>query len=128
MSDKPIILLLETEAVARHALAQYLRECGYLVIEAANTDEAIAYFKGGDTSVETALLDVRASGAENAFELANWIRSHYTTDVVLVGAIETAAHKAAELCKAGLTLSHPYEHTAVLDLIKRLRAERDRRQ
>lgn len=128
MSDKPVILLLETEAVARHALAQYLRECGYLVVEAANTDEAIAYFKGGDTSIETALLDVRASGAENVFELTRWIRSHYAADVVMVGAIETAAHKAAELCKTGPTLAHPYEHTAVLDLIKRLRAERDRRQ
>jgi CheY-like chemotaxis protein len=128
MSDKPVILLLETEAVARHALAQYLRACGYLVVETANTDEAIAYFKGGAASVETALLDVRAAGAENVFELATWIRSHCSADVVLVGAIETAAHKAAELCKTGPTLARPYEHTAVVDLIKRLRAERDRRQ
>lgn len=128
MSVKPVVLLLETEAVARHALAQYLRECGYLVVEATSTDEAIAYFQGGDASVDTALLDVRASGAENVFELARRIRSQYRAEVVLVGAIETAAHKAAELCETGPTLARPYEHSAVLDLIKRLRAERDRSQ
>lgn len=125
MSDDPVILLLETEAVARHALAQYLRECGYRVLEASNTDEARLCFQGAG-AIEIALLDVRAVGAEDAFRLAHWIRAHHSTDVVMVGALEKAATKAAEICSEGPELTRPYEHTKVVDLIKQLRAARDR--
>lgn len=125
MSDKPVILLLEMDAVARHPLAQYLRECGYMVVEAKDTDEARACFQGPNL-IEIAFLDVRASGAEDAFRLARWIRSHHRADVVMVGGLEKAATKASELCQAGPKLTRPYEHTNVVDLIKQLHAARDR--
>ena len=128
MMDKPVVLLLETEAVARHALGEYLRECGFMVVEATNTDEAMTLFQGADVSVEPALIDVRAAGAADAFGLARWIRARYDWNVVMVGAIDAAARKAKEICESGPTLARPYEHTAVVTLIKRLRAERDRRQ
>lgn len=126
MSAKPVVLLAEADAVVRHTLAEYLRECGYRVVEAATTDEAEAYFQSGDALIDAALLDVRASGSKTVFELAQWIRAQYSTDVVMVGAVEAAAQKAGELCESGPTLSRPYEHTVVVDLVKRLRAERDR--
>lgn len=127
MSNKPVILLVETEAVARHALAQYLRECGYMVVEAANTDEARASFAACG-SIDVAFVDVRASGAEDAFSLAHWIRAQCAADVVMVGSIDKAAAKAADLCEAGPKLARPYEHTKVVDLIKQLRAARDRKR
>jgi len=125
VNDDPVVLLLETEAVARHALAQYLRECGYRVFEASGTDEARMCFQGHG-AIEIALLDVGAVGGEDAFRLAQWIRAHHSADVVMVGALEKAATKAAELCSEGPKLARPYEHTKVVDLIKQLRAARDR--
>ena len=126
MNGKPVILLLETEAVVRHPLAEYLRHCGYAVIEATDTNEAMAFLQSGEITIEAALLDVRAKGAQDVFVLAGWIRSNCSADVIMVGAVEAAAQKAAELCEAGPKLSRPYEPSAVVDLIKRLRAERNR--
>ena len=126
MSAKPVVLLLESEAVVRHALAEYLRECGYQVVEAAVTDEAMEYFSRADVSVTVALLDVRAAGNQDIFTLAQWIRAQHPTDVVMIGGVESAAKKAGEICQSGPSLSRPYTHTSVLDLIKRLRAERER--
>jgi len=34
------ILIVDGDIVTRHAIADYLRHCGYKVVEAANTDEA----------------------------------------------------------------------------------------
>jgi hypothetical protein len=45
---------------------------------------------------------------------------------VMIGGIESGAKKAGEICQAGPSLPRPYAHTSVLDLIKRLRAERER--
>lgn len=127
MNANPVVLLLETEAVARHTLAEYLRACGYRVVEATNTHEAKAYFEQGDAPVQAAILDARASGEQDVFTLARWIRTQHSADVAMVGAVESAAEKAAQLCEAGPMLTRPYEPSGVVDLIKRLRAERDRR-
>ena len=126
MSARPVVLLLETETVVRHALAEYLRECGYQVVEAAATNEASEYLSSGEGSVDVALLDVRAAGDQDVFTLAQWIRAQHTADVVMIGGIESGAKKAGEICQAGPSLPRPYAHTSVLDLIKRLRAERER--
>lgn len=126
--QRPVVVLLETEAVSRHALSEYLRECGYRVVEAASTDEALNYFEKGDAPIEAALLDVATSGASDVFSLARWLRAKRPdVDVVLVGSLETSAKKAAELCQAGPSLSKPYDHAQVIDLIKRLRADRERK-
>ena len=37
---RPCILLVECDIVVRSPLAEYLRECGYRVLEAVNTIEA----------------------------------------------------------------------------------------
>jgi hypothetical protein len=73
-----------------------------------------------------AFLDVRAAGDQDVFTLAQWIRARNTTDVVMVGGIESAAKKAGEICQAGPSLARPFAHTSVLELIKSLRAERER--
>lgn len=123
----PVVLLLESDAIARHALAEFLRACGYRVVEAASTDEAYAFFAGRGEAVDTALLDAQAAGAQTAFALAHWLRANRPqTQIAISGVLERAAHKVGELCENGPTLAKPYDHAHVLDLIKRLRAERDR--
>ena len=39
---RPIILLVEDDILVRHPLADYLRECGFTVVEAVNGAEAKA--------------------------------------------------------------------------------------
>jgi len=45
------ILLVEDEILTRTVIAEYLRECGYKVIEAASADEAIVVLLWPDIGV-----------------------------------------------------------------------------
>ncbi|WP_425989927.1 response regulator [Afipia sp. DC4300-2b1] len=126
-SDKHCILIVESDVLVRQPLAEYLRECGYRVIEAVNDAEAREFFAKGVAQVDAVLADVNTSG-EARFSLATWIRQNYPgTRVILAGTMATAAQKAGDLCEDGPALSKPYDHRLVLDHIKRMLATRDRK-
>jgi CheY-like chemotaxis protein len=119
------ILIVDAEVVSRHVIADYLRHCGYRVVEAANTDEAFIALGEPTLSVDVILCDVSAVGSRNGFELAHWVQSNRPElEVRLAGGMEKAAESAAELCESGPHLARPYEPEAVIDYIKRLRASR----
>ena len=54
LTDKPNlqkILFVEDEVLVRMPIAQYLRDCGYRVIEAANAEEAMTVLMQKETAV-----------------------------------------------------------------------------
>ena len=125
MSD-PCILIVEEDLLVRTPLAEYLRECGYRVLEASSTGDARALLEEGSRQVDIVLVEVK-SGEPSGFALASWVRTHLPiTQVVLAGTIATATEKAGDLCQEGPALSKPYDHRLVLDHIQRLLAARDR--
>lgn len=118
------ILVVDGDIVARHAISEYLRHCGYAVVEAANTDEAMTALKEPTLSLDIIVCDIAAIGAQSGFELASWVRAHKPgLEVRLAGTLESAAGTAADLCEAGPHLARPYEPEAVVDYVKRLRTE-----
>jgi CheY-like chemotaxis protein len=121
----PAILIVDGDIVSRHVIADYLRHCGYSVVEAANTDEGLIALGEQTLSIDVILCDISAVGSQNGFELSNWVRANRPElEVRFAGSIEMAAETAAELCETGPHLARPYEPGAVIDYIKRLRASR----
>ena len=119
------ILIVDGDIVSRHVIADYLRHCGYAVVEGANTDEALTALGEPTLSIDVILCDVSALGSRSGFELANWVRTNRPElEVRLAGGVEMAAETAAELCESGPHMQRPYEPEAVVDYIKRLRASR----
>ena len=119
------VLIVDADIVSRHVIADYLRHCGYAVVEAANTDEAFVGLAEPTLSIDVILCDVSALGSRSGFELVNWVRENRPElEVKLAGGVEMAAQTAAELCESGPHLKRPYEPEAVVDYIKRLRASR----
>lgn len=117
------VMIVDADIVSRHAIADYLRHCGYAVVEAANTDEALIALREPTLSIDVIVCDIAAIGARSGFELASWVRqSRPELEVRLAGTLEGAASTAAELCESGPHLARPYEPEAVVDYIKRLRA------
>ena len=117
------ILIVDGDIVSRHAIAGYLRHCGYDVIEAANTDEALLALGEESLSIDVIVCDIAAVGARSCFELANWVRKYQPgLEVRLAGSLESVAKTAAELCESGPHLAKPYDSEAVVDYVKRLRA------
>jgi DNA-binding response OmpR family regulator len=121
------VLLVEDEVLIRLPIAEYLRHCGYRVLEAANADEGLTILQKADVRVDVVLSDIEMPGSIDGFGLAQWVRANRPgMDVVLVGTPQRAANAAAGLCESGPTLMKPYEPQAVHDRIKQLLAARDR--
>lgn len=106
------------------SIAQYLRECGYKVIETVSADEALIVLQALDVPVDVVFSDVEMPGTMDGFGLSTWIRENRPgIDVILTGSLPRAVNAAANLCENG-PLPKPYEHHAVHDQIRRLRAVR----
>lgn len=121
----PSVLIADGDILSRHVIADYLRHCGYAVVEAANTDEAFLALGEPSLAIDVILCDVSALGSRSGFELANWVRTNRPElEVKLASGLETVAQTAAELCQNGPHLKRPYEPLAVIDYIKQLRASR----
>ena len=124
----PCILIVDDDILVRHPLAEYLRECGYRVVQAANLDEARKLFtqRRRGLAIDVVLADANTPGGENAFAFAVWMRANRPcVEVILAGSEDAAAEKAGDLCEEG-PLSKPYDHQLVLDRIRRSLAARDR--
>lgn len=118
------ILIVDGDIISRHAIAEYLRHCGYSVIEASNTDEAYAVLAEATVSTDIVLLAVTEVDTRQGFELAKWISAN-RSDLILkfAGGVESTVRTAAELCDNGPHLKRPYEPEMVVDYIKRMRAK-----
>ncbi|HVL72467.1 MAG TPA: response regulator [Beijerinckiaceae bacterium] len=122
----PSVLVVEDEVLVRLVIAEYLRLCGYRVLEAANADEAVLVLKHPDFGIGVVFTDVDMPGSMDGFGLARWVRRHRPgLAVVLAGTLARAAEAAGELCQEGPAMAKPYEPQAVADRIRRLLATQD---
>jgi DNA-binding NtrC family response regulator len=118
------VLVVEDDILVRMPIAQYLRECGYKVIEACNSDEAMAVLSHEQTAVHIVFTDIEMPGMVDGFGLAKWIREHrHGLDVLMAGTVPRAVENAKELCEQG-PVPKPYEAQTVHNHIRRLLAAR----
>ncbi|WP_379064242.1 response regulator [Mesorhizobium sp. UC22_110] len=119
------VLVVDSEVLVRHAIADYLRSCGYTVVEAATSDEALIVFKDMQIMVDAMLCDIEVDGSMNGFELARAARTiHPGIEIALAGSVLSSAKAAANLCDSGPHLGRPYDPQGVADYIKQLLPKR----
>jgi len=126
--DKPAsqesILLVEDDVSIRMPIAQYLRDCGYKVLEAVNADEAMNVLLDEETGIDVVLSDKDILSFMDAFGLSKWVRDKRPElDVILVRTVLRAVDAAKELCDDG-PRENPHGPEAVHDHIRRLLATR----
>jgi DNA-binding response OmpR family regulator len=122
----PCILLVDAEELVRTPLAQYLRECGYRVLEAVSSDEARQLLSESSETIDIVLADIQTLGGDG-FAFTAWVRQNKPEIRVLsAGTIASAARNAGDLCDEEPPIRKPYDHQLVLDRIRRLLSERDR--
>lgn len=121
--DHDTVLVVEDEVLVRTAIAEYLRHCGFRVVEAVSADEALIILNETDIQVDIVFSDIKMPGAMDGFGLAKWVRENKPgLEVILTGNVEKAANAAGDLCEHGPHLEKPYEPQQVIEWIKRLRA------
>ncbi len=120
-SSPKTILVVDSEIIVRMTLSEYLRQCGYRVVEAASGEEALTVLKDSELPIDVTLAEVELRGEIDGFQLAAWIRSRRPgIAVVLAGTPTRAAKAAGDLCEDGPMMSKPYDPQLVVDRIKRL--------
>ena len=120
-----IVLVVEDDILIRMPIAQYLRDCGYKVIEAANSEMTVLSDK--EIAIKIVLTDIETPGVVDGFGLAKWIREHRPgVEVLLAGTVPRALANAKDLCEKG-PIPKPYDHQFVSSHIRRLLAAREER-
>jgi len=75
-SASPTILVVEDEVLVRAATTRYLRDCGFIVIEAVDADEALGVLRA-TAAIKLVFADVRLPGTRNGLDLLQIIRNEY---------------------------------------------------
>ena len=118
----PTILIVDDEVIARTVIAEYLRECGYRVVEAGNPEDAMTILDS-DLRIDIVFTDLDLPGHSTGLELARSIRRrHPHVKVIVTSGHHSAAELAGELCDAGPPIVKPYHSDAVVERIRRLSA------
>ncbi len=77
------VLFVEDEALIRMDMAEFLRECGYRVHEAANADEALEALQS-KFAIDLVFTDINLPGGMDGLELSEWVLSNRPGVRVLV--------------------------------------------
>ena len=75
MSDMRVIGVMKDGALVGMPVSEYLRHCGYRVLEAANSDEALLLSHNPDTQADVVMIDVGGSGAMSGFKLTQRVHT-----------------------------------------------------
>jgi CheY-like chemotaxis protein len=75
MSDRRVIGVRKDDALVGMPVSEYLRHCGYRVLEAANSDEALLLLQKPDIQVDVVMTDVGGSGAMSGFKLTQRVHT-----------------------------------------------------
>jgi DNA-binding response OmpR family regulator len=113
------VLILEPDILIRMVIAQYLRECGYTVIEGIQAADFHTLIESG-RQLDIVLVDVNLSGDVNGFELSRAVRqTHSHIDVILTSGVTGTAEQAHDLCEDG-PIRKPYHPKDVESRIRTL--------
>lgn len=127
-NPKPTVLVVDDDILIRMVIAEYLRDCGYRVLEAANGYEAVTALKS-KAQIDLVFADIHAGGNPDGFSLAQLARKERPgVHVILTSSVSKAALKADDLCEDGPVVQKPYDHREVARRIRLLLATRKRKQ
>lgn len=117
------ILVLEPDVLVRTAISDFLRECGYHVIEGISAHDAWSVIQSGQR-LDVVFSEVQLSDNGSGFSLASELRqTHPEIDVILNSGIHSAAEKSSELCEQG-PIRKPYHPQEVVRRIQLLLGRR----
>jgi CheY-like chemotaxis protein len=68
----PLVLVVEDEIFLRYVTAEYLEDCGFSVLQAANADDAVGLLQR-NRDVGAVFSDIQMPGSMNGLGLAHWI-------------------------------------------------------
>jgi CheY-like chemotaxis protein len=106
-AERPVIMVLESDVIVRTEIAEFLRECGYKVIEGITAND-LWIIIDAKVKLDVVFSEVNLSGETDGFTVARRIRqTNPEIDIILTSSVERAAEKSKDLCEEG-PLKKPY--------------------
>lgn len=106
-AERPVIMVLESNIIVRTEIAEFLRECGYKVIEGVMAND-LWIIIDAKVKLDVVFSEVNLPGETDGFTVARRIRQTYPEiDIILTSSVEGAAEKIKDLCDEG-PLQKPY--------------------
>jgi CheY-like chemotaxis protein len=94
------ILLAEGDVLLRAPLAEYLRDCGFKVVEATSVDEAKQALADRSLAVSSVVTSVQLAG--DGFGISKWAKTHRPdVNVAISGTPRRAVEIVSDLCRSG---------------------------
>jgi CheY-like chemotaxis protein len=123
---RPVVLVVDDEILLRSVVAEYLRDAGIHVVEAANGREAITVLAAGE-AVDVVFSDVRMPGDVSGYDLAEWVRINRPAVRVLLasGYVGAAGRSRRVGDNAPTLLPKPFDYELLLQQLRGLIGRRD---
>jgi CheY-like chemotaxis protein len=83
-APRPAFLIVDDEPLARMELAERVRDCGFDVIEAGNTADALALLDARGENFAGLVTDINMPGNRSGVVLANHVRFIWPHIVIIV--------------------------------------------
>jgi CheY-like chemotaxis protein len=113
------VLLVEDELLLRWPTAEYLRDAGYRVIEAASAKEAVAVLSSG-TRVDLVFSDINLTDSMSGHALAGWLESNHPQVPMLLTSGNRGELGRITVGTMRAVLAKPYELSAAAERIRQI--------
>ena len=114
----PLVLVVEDEIFLRYVTAEYLEDCGFSVLQAANADEAVGLLRR-NRDVGAVFSDIQMPGSMNGLGLANWIAETLPDVKVLL----TSGQVLPTTAREWTLLAKPYDMAEVESRLREMTAQ-----
>jgi CheY-like chemotaxis protein len=118
-----VVLVVEDELFLRCDLADYLREAGCVVMEAASADHAMAVCKDG-AALHILITDIQLNGSASGWDVAEAFRAVRSDVAVIYTSAD--AHDRVRSVPNSLHFNKPYRPSDVVRACDQLMAARGR--
>ena len=116
MSSPPVVLVVDDEPLIRLYAVDVLEDAGFLTLEAADAEEAMALL-AEHADITVLFTDINMPGPFNGLELARQVHE-VRPDVQLIITSGKERPDRASIADDGTFLAKPYQGSAVTALIK----------
>jgi CheY-like chemotaxis protein len=114
----PSVLVVEDEFFLRYVTAEYLEDCGFSVLQAANADEAVGLLQR-NRDVGAVFSDIQMPGSMNGLDLAHWIAETLPDVKVLL----TSGQVLPAAAREWTLLAKPYDMAEVERRLREMTAQ-----
>ncbi|MGP9810512.1 response regulator [Rhodopseudomonas sp. NSM] len=117
-STKPVVLVVEDEALLRMNAVDIIEEAGFEVIEASNADDAIAILESRD-DIRVVFTDIQIPGSMDGLKLARAVSGRWPP-IKIIATSGRVKVSGTDLPDGGRFLAKPYTSGQVMNLLTEL--------